>query len=229
MFGALKGGSLAAAVALTLPALAQAPAPPATAFDGRYAGSATVTGGRSGYCSTITSVEMTITGGQVVVHEALFNGGSWTFRGTVNTAGEISTSLPTSWVVHTLSGKIEDKVFIGQHLRGYWCAWTVHMGPLPAPTMPFDGDYIGVSRESSGGSTECPESHVPADLIIRNSVVLGLWKGTVSPQGAVVIRNPTFSRVDAQIDPQGTIRGQFRGQYRGSVCTVSFVWRKEAG
>jgi hypothetical protein len=230
MFGALKGGSLAAAVALTLPALAQAPAPTATAFDGRYVGSATVTGGRATGCSTITTVDMTINGGQVVIHEILFNGGAWTFRGRVNAAGEISTSQ--SWdarLVDILSGKIEDKVFIGRHLFGYWCAWTVHMGPLPAPTMPFDGDYIGVSRESSGGSTECPESHVPADLIIRNSVVLGLWQGTVSLQGALVIRNPTFSRVDAQIDPQAAIRGQFRGQYRGSACTVSFVWRKQAG
>jgi hypothetical protein len=70
MFGALKRGSLAAAVALTLPALAQAPAPTATAFDGRYVGSATVTGGRvSDYCSAITSVDMRINGEQVVVHE----------------------------------------------------------------------------------------------------------------------------------------------------------------
>jgi hypothetical protein len=77
MFGVLKGGSLAAAVALTLPALAQTLAPTATVFDGKYVGSATITGGRvSDYCATITSVEMTIKGGQVVIHD---QGG--TFRG----------------------------------------------------------------------------------------------------------------------------------------------------
>jgi hypothetical protein len=51
------------------------------------------------------------------------------------------------------------------------------------------------------------------------------WEGTMSPQGAMVIRNPKFSRVDAQIDPVGAIRGQ----YAGSACTVTFVWRKQTG
>jgi hypothetical protein len=95
--------------------------------------------------------------------------------------------------------------------------------------MPFDGDYIGVSRETSKTASapgaECPPNGVPATLMIRNSVVLGYWQGTVSPQGAVVMRNPKFSRVGAQIDPDGTIKGQ----YGDSGCTVTFVWRKQSG
>jgi hypothetical protein len=232
MTGGIRISLTIAACAMATAAVAQAPAPATTAFDGIYIGTATIAAGsRVSGCSTVTSVDMTIAGGQVVIHEALFQGGSQTFRGSANAAGEVSTFQPTSWgarLVDSLSGKIEDKVFTGRHMHGYWCHWSVQMAPAPPPTMPFDGDYIGVSRESNGGSTECPKSHVPADLIIRNSVVLGVWEGTVSLQGAIVMRNPTFSRVDAQIDPQGTISGQFRGQYRGSSCTVAFVWRKRS-
>jgi hypothetical protein len=95
----------------------------------------------------------------------------------------------------------------------------------PPPTMPFDGDYIGVSREVAGEGAECRGNSVPATLIVRNSVILGLWQGTVSSQGAIVMRNPYFSRVDAQVNPQGTITGQ----YKGSACTDTFIWRKQPG
>jgi hypothetical protein len=57
---------------------------------------------------------------------------------------------------------------------------------------------------------------VPAvPLTITNGVV-GIpgdyWQGTVSPQGIAVMRNPKLSRVEAQIDRQGTIRGQYSGE-----------------
>jgi hypothetical protein len=53
----------------------------------------------------------------------------------------------------------------------------------PAPTMPFDGDYVGVSRESL-----CLANDVPVNLIIRNSVVTGgSWQGNLNPQGVVVM------------------------------------------
>ena len=99
----------------------------------------------------------------------------------------------------------------------------------PAPTTAFDGKYVGVSRESSkAGSTpgaKCLPRGVPDTLTITNGVV-GIpgdyWQGTVSPQGIVVMRNPKLSRVDAQIDPQGTIRGQ----YGGPACIYTYVWQK---
>jgi hypothetical protein len=63
------------------------------------------------------------------------------------------------------------------------------------------------------------------------------WEGTVSPQGAAVMRNPNFARVDAQIDSRGTIRGEYRGELptsllaqisgNGTNCVVKFVWQKE--
>jgi len=227
---------MAGVYALAIQAAAQAPAPTTTAFDGIYIGTATTASGRAALsCARITSVDMTITGEQVVIHEALFTGGRWTFQGSVNAAGEISTAwykkvgLPDSPTVDSLVGKIEDKVFVGQHLHGYWCRWGVHMAPPPAPTMPFDGDYIGVSRESSNtASNACPPNAIPATLIIRNGIVRGgTWQGNVNPQGVVVVGNRLAPRVDGQIDSQGTIRAQ--GSSSNGGCTVSFVWRKQSG
>jgi hypothetical protein len=81
----------------------------------------------------------------------------------------------------------------------------------------------------------------PAPVTIPNGVARNpaemWWEGTVSPQGAVVMRNPNFACVDAQIDFRGTIRG---GEYRGELptgilvqtsgnganCIVKFVWKK---
>ena len=99
-----------------------------------------------------------------------------------------------------------------------------------APTTAFDGKYIGVSRDSSktasAPGTECPPPNVlPAPLTITNGVILGWWQGTVTPQGAIIMRNPKFSRVDAQIGRDGTVKGQ----YGDSACTVTFVWRKRSG
>jgi hypothetical protein len=226
MFGRARILFTIAACMVATSAAAQTPAAMTTAFDGKYVGTATLTG-VAGACGTITSVDMTIKGGQVVVREIPFNGGPWTFRGTVNAAGEISTYLWTSWegrLVNNLSGKIEDKVFIGRHLHGNRCAWTVHMGPLPAPTMPFDGDYAGVSKESS-----CLANGVPVTLIIRNGVVVmgGSWRGNVNPRGVVVMGNRLAPRVDGQIDKQGVLRAQ--GNSSDGGCTVTFEWRKQSG
>lgn len=125
--------------------------------------------------------------------------------------------------VDSLSGIIHDKVFTGQNLHGNLCNWKVQMAPAPPPTMPFDGDYVGVSRKSS-----CLANGVPITLIIRNSVVVagGTWQGNVNPQGVVVMGNDLAPRVDGQIDSQGLIRA--RGSSRNGGCTVTFVWRKQS-
>jgi hypothetical protein len=101
--------------------------------------------------------------------------------------------------------------------------------PVPRTTA-FDGKYIGVSGDvSKAGSTErqCPRGGAPKPLTIRDGVIKPPtgkgWTGTVSPQGAVVIRNQYSMRVDAQIDPQGNVRGQ----YNGPGCVVTYVWRKQ--
>jgi len=119
------------------------------------------------------------------------------------------------------------------------------MAPAPLPTMPFDGDYKGVSREvSDSGSNEhrcVPHALTPPlDLTITNGVI-GIpgewWQETISPQGIVVIRSHRFSRVDGQIDRQGTIRAQYSGELPpdllaqidggGTNCVIRFVWQKE--
>ena len=57
------------ACALATPVAAQAPAP-TTAFDGIYVGTATITRDQ-GVCIAIPRVDMTIAGGQVIIHEFL--------------------------------------------------------------------------------------------------------------------------------------------------------------
>jgi hypothetical protein len=89
--------------------------------------------------------------------------------------------------------------------------------------MPFDGDYVGASRESS-----CLVSGALVTLAIRNSVVSGgSWQGNVNPQGVVVMGNRVAPRVDGQIDKQGILRAQASSSDGG--CTVTFVWRKQSG
>jgi hypothetical protein len=102
--------------------------------------------------------------------------------------------------------------------------------PAPPPTA-FDGKYIGVSAnvaKSRNTQRHCPRGSAPSPLTIKDGVLKPPagkgWKGTVSPQGAVVMRNQYSMRVDAQIDPQGTIRGR----YNGPACIVTYVWRKQS-
>jgi hypothetical protein len=253
-------GALVILSALAVPAAtssAQGPAAPTT-FDGKYVGTAAPTYGYdAAFCSGIRSIDMTITGGQVRVHELLSSGNWGTYGGNINAAGEVSASRQMEnnyWL--SLSGTIHDNVFTGQRLdRARWgCQYSVQMAPAPAPTTPFDGWYRGVSREVSGsGSNEhhCnPVAVVPAiPLTITNGVV-GIpgewWQGTVSPQGIVVMGNPKLSRVEAQIDRQGTIRGQYSGQLPSDLLAriggigggdinciikygniIKFVWQKE--
>jgi len=115
---------------------AQGPAAP-TAFDGKYVGTATLTHEPrfGGGCPTIRSVDMTITGEQVLIHEELFSGARPTYQGSVNAAGEVSASFqskapPTNigqQTIFTMSGTIHDKVFTGQRLHGHGCHFSVQM------------------------------------------------------------------------------------------------------
>jgi hypothetical protein len=156
MFGRAKVLLTIAACVLALPVAAEAPAP-TTAFDGQYVGTATLTGGgmagaTSGpmMCGTITSVYMTITGAQVFFHEIFFNGGRRTYRGGIDAAGLVSASHQSSSEFWTVSGIIDDKVFTGQRVIGYGhrCYFSIKMDKATGST-PLDGEYTGVSRESS--------------------------------------------------------------------------------
>ena len=103
----------------------------------------------------------------------------------------------------------------------------------PAPTTSeFDGTYTGISREVSKNPSapraKCPPSGALAPLTIKNGVVVPsgptAWEGTVNPQGVLILRNERSSRVDGQIDSQGTIRAQ----YSGTGCVTTFVWQKKS-
>jgi hypothetical protein len=100
-----------------------------------------------------------------------------------------------------------------------------------APTTAFDGTYTGISREVSKSPSapraRCPPSGALAPLTIKNGVVVAsgpaAWEGTVSPLGALILRNERSIYVEGQIDPQGIIRAQ----YSGTGCITNFVWQKQ--
>jgi hypothetical protein len=103
-----------------------------------------------------------------------------------------------------------------------------------APTTAFDGRYAGVSREvsknpSAHRANQCPKSGVPGPLTIKNGVarwpVGEGWEGTVSPEGALMMRTSNGGRFDGQIDAQGAITGQIGGW----GCSGTYVWRKQSG
>jgi hypothetical protein len=118
MFGRAKVLLTIASLALATPVAAQAPATTTTAFDRKYVGTAALTKGHM-RCSPITSVDMTIAGEQVVIHEIELNVGRPTYWGSsVNAAGEVSASHQSRVGFFTVSGTIHDKVFTGQHVHG---------------------------------------------------------------------------------------------------------------
>jgi hypothetical protein len=200
---------------------AQAPSSATTAFDGKYVGTATLTRDQFN-CSAITSMFMTISGGQVVIHEIHDVGWILTYQGSVNAAGEVSASHENKNRERvrflTVSGTIHDNVFTGPRRdTGRWCDYNVQMRVASAPALmtAFDGEYFGVSRESSktanAPDAECPPNGVPARLTIWNGLVRSdeaSWQGTVTPQGVLAMSNQRSTRVDGQIDGQGIVRGQ---------------------
>jgi hypothetical protein len=238
--------------AAVIPAAAQAPTPAKSDFDGQYVGTATLSGGATvDACATITSVDMAINDSQAVIHAIRFGEHPETFRGSVNAAAEVSVSrwtravrVPTN--VDTVLGTISGDGFTAQYRHGRYCYYNVQMQKAALTTTAFDGNYRGVSREvSDNGSNErhCNSRGLtpPRALTITNGIV-GIfgeqwWVGTVSAQGVVVLRNTKFTRVDAQIDSQGTIRGQYTGRLPpdvlaqidgdGTNCILRFVWQRE--
>jgi hypothetical protein len=130
--------SLVILSAIATTSSAQGPGVP-TAFDGHYAGTATLTSFAvysDQACRTILSVDMMITNGQVAIHLIYFNAknpkeGGW-YRGTVNVAGEVSTSSESFPGVFTVSGIIHGKEFIGDRRQGgrsnsHSCSWRIQM------------------------------------------------------------------------------------------------------
>jgi hypothetical protein len=136
MFGGARILLVIGVCTVAMPALAQAPAPTTTALEGKYVGTATNTGGgraphRCG--NTVISMDMTIAGRQVVIHETMFNGDRRIYRGSVNLAGEVLTvsEQEQSSTYIMVSGAIRDKVFAGDRLSGHKCYYRVQMQMVP--------------------------------------------------------------------------------------------------
>jgi hypothetical protein len=112
---------------------AQAP----SSFDGKYAGTASQVVGKrsSASCTAIQKMEMTVTAGQVAIHEIDHNGRGPTYHGGVNAAGEVSASfqskqLPTDIGgsnIFTVSGTINNNTFTGQRVHLPNCYFNVQM------------------------------------------------------------------------------------------------------
>jgi hypothetical protein len=96
-------------------------------------------------------------------------------------------------------------------------------------TTVFDGTYIGVSRTPEGlmmgGSWYgCSSTKPPPSFTIVNGLIRYVqFEGSVSPQGVVLVRSPSGSRFDGQIDGHGTLRGRLT-----SICSYQLVWQKKS-
>jgi hypothetical protein len=173
-----------------IPAAAQAPAQTTTVFDGTYVGVSRTfeedsTPFRAGatwtrYCPEPDGPPVPLT----------------IVNGTAK-AGKLEGSVSQQGVLVMRSGRRFDGRIDSQGtVRGRStgnCSYQLVWQKVPQPTMPFDGDYVGVSRESSGWG--CPSNSVPSALIIRNNAALGSWPGSVSSQGSLVIQTPSGTQV----------------------------------
>jgi hypothetical protein len=206
-----------AACMSAIPAAAQSPTPTTTAFDGTYIGvSNAFEGGLAGEHWLRTCPQFGPPRMLTIVNGIARSGKA---EGSVGPQGILV--MRDFW--SHFDGRIDSQGIVRARATGS-CNYQLVWQKVPPPTMPFDGDYVGVSRESS-----CLANGVPVTLIIRNSVVVtgGRWQGNVNPQGVVVMGNRLAPRVDGQIDGQGIIRAQ--GSSSDGGCTVTFVWRKQMG
>ena len=120
-----------------------------------------------------------------------------------------------------------------------WMTPVAAQAPAPTTTA-FDGTYAGVSRTFEGTmlnqhqSTRCGSPPaLPGPLTIVSGVARtalgntsysggGTAEGSVTPQGALVLRTPFGERIDAQIDGRGTVTARYT-----SFCSYQMVWQKE--
>ena len=95
----------------------------------------------------------------------------------------------------------------------------------------FDGTYNGVSATvqkfgSMNASCRPPDFPVPSTLTVSNGTArtAGGLQGTVSPQGALLMRGSDNVLREGQIDAQGNATLKFSG----TQCLYTSTWRKAA-
>jgi hypothetical protein len=100
-------------------------------------------------------------------------------------------------------------------------------------TTAFDGTYRGVSRtieqgaSGSGRTVGCAPNGVPATLIIangtaRNTATQNPMQGSVTPQGALMMRTQRGDVFQGQIDSRGTVTGRLN-----AGCAYQYVWQRQ--
>ena len=104
----------------------------------------------------------------------------------------------------------------------------MHKDVAPATTV-FDGTYTGVSKTiegvwGGGDDRGCAKNPRPGPLTIVNGTATwaGDVEGSVTPQGVLVMSNPSGARFDGRIDGQGTLTGWFT-----AGCTYRLIWQKK--
>ena len=127
-------------------------------------------------------------------------------------------------------GRIDSQGTVKGRFTGV-CSYLSVWQKAPESTTAFDGEYVGVSRESvrpaSAQDAKCPPDGVSAPLTIWKGAVWShgaTWQGIVSQQGVLAMQNSKSTRLNGQIDAQGTIKGQTSG----TDCLTTFVWRKQS-
>jgi hypothetical protein len=119
--------------------------------------------------------------------------------------------------------KVMPGIVVGLTLAGSFPAQAQH----PAA---YDGTYIGVSatllNQGYRETRSCETLKAPPTMTITGGIVhigwgTGPFNGPIGPQGAIALQNDYKSRLNAQIDAQGSIKGTI-----GAQCTYDSVWRK---
>src|SRR5215471_4554833 len=102
-------------------------------------------------------------------------------------------------------------------------------------TTAYDGTYVGVSRAflgmqgagRQGNGRSCnKEAGRPGTLTIANGTGRYPWDGgamvgSVTPQGAIALKNDWGAHLTGQVDRSGTIKAQ-----AGAVCLYELTWQK---
>ena len=98
----------------------------------------------------------------------------------------------------------------------------------------FDGSYAGVSNTATGGRS-CVAGLAPRPLTIGEGTAVWCagftgditFRGTVTPQGDLLMKGSDGAIVTAKIDPSGRITGSQVYAVAGTGgCSIIIVWQR---
>ena len=195
----------------SLPAAAQAPTQTTTAFDGTYVGiSRTFEEDSTPFRAGATWTHYCPQPGGPPPPLTIVNGvaRSGKFEGSISPQDFLVMRRPDG---NRFDGRIDSQGTVKGRFTGV-CSYLSVWQKAPESTTAFDGEYVGVSRESvrpaSAQDAKCPPDGVSAPLTIWKGAVWShgaTWQGIVSQQGVLAMQNSKSTRLNGQIDAQGTI------------------------